>query len=94
MTESMDIRGILEHLPQRYPFLMIDRVLECEPGQRILAIKNVSANEPCFLGHFPGRPIFPGVLILPNTHTKTHNYSKTQTTTIFGHHIIRLHRNF
>jgi len=64
MTESMDIRGVLEHLPQRYPFLMIDRVLECEPGQRILAIKNVSANEPCFLGHFPGRPIFPGVLIL------------------------------
>jgi 3-hydroxyacyl-[acyl-carrier-protein] dehydratase len=60
----MDILQVLEHLPQRYPFLMIDRVLECEPGKRIVAIKNVSANEPCFLGHFPGRPIFPGVLIL------------------------------
>jgi 3-hydroxyacyl-[acyl-carrier-protein] dehydratase len=61
---DMDIAQVLEHLPQRYPFLMIDRVLECEPGKRIVALKNVSANEPCFQGHFPGRPIFPGVLIL------------------------------
>lgn len=60
----MDILEVLKHLPQRYPFLMIDRVLEVEPGKRILAAKNISANEPCFLGHFPGRPIFPGVLIL------------------------------
>ena len=63
MTE-MDINQVLEHLPQRYPMLMIDRVRECEPGKRILALKNVSANEPCFQGHFPGRPILPGVLIL------------------------------
>ena len=61
---EMDITKVLAHLPQRYPFLMIDRVLECEPGKRIRAVKNVSANEPHFLGHFPGRPIMPGVLIL------------------------------
>jgi len=61
---EMDITKVLAHLPQRYPLLMIDRVLECEPGKRILAVKNVSANEPHFLGHFPGRPIMPGVLIL------------------------------
>ena len=64
MAENMDIQAILEHLPQRYPFLMIDRVKELEPGKRILAVKNVSANEPHFQGHFPGRPIMPGVLIL------------------------------
>ncbi len=61
---KMDITEVLAHLPQRYPFLMIDQVLECEPGKRILAVKNVSANEPHFAGHFPGRPIMPGVLIL------------------------------
>ncbi len=63
MTE-MDIQQVLKHLPQRYPMLMIDRVKECEPGKRIVALKNVSANEPYFQGHFPGRPILPGVLIL------------------------------
>jgi 3-hydroxyacyl-[acyl-carrier-protein] dehydratase len=60
----MDAQQVLEYLPQRYPLLMIDRVLECEPGKRILALKNVSMNEPHFPGHFPGRPIMPGVLIL------------------------------
>ena len=60
----MDIYQVLEYLPQRYPILMIDKVKECEPGKRIVAIKNVSANEPQFLGHFPGRPIMPGVMIL------------------------------
>lgn len=60
----MDIQEILEHLPHRYPFLLIDRVLECEPGKRLVAIKNVSVNEPMFTGHFPERPIFPGVLIM------------------------------
>jgi len=60
----MDIYEVLQYLPQRYPILMIDKVKECEPGKRIVAIKNVSANEPQFLGHFPGRPIMPGVLIL------------------------------
>ena len=63
MTE-MDIQEILKHLPQRYPMLMIDRVKALEPGKRIVAMKNVSANEPYFQGHFPGRPIMPGVLIL------------------------------
>ena len=61
---QLDIQQVLKHLPQRYPFLMIDRVKECEPGKRIVALKNVSANEPYFPGHFPHRPIMPGVLIL------------------------------
>jgi 3-hydroxyacyl-[acyl-carrier-protein] dehydratase len=61
---EMDIQAVLKYLPQRYPLLMIDRVKECEPGKRIVAVKNVSANEPHFQGHFPGRPIMPGVLIL------------------------------
>ena len=59
-----DIHEVLAHLPQRFPILMIDRVLECEPGKKILALKNVSANEPYFPGHFPHRPVMPGVLIL------------------------------
>ena len=61
---EMDIQEVLRHIPQRYPMLMIDRVKECEPGRRVVALKNVSANEPYFQGHFPGRPIMPGVLIL------------------------------
>jgi 3-hydroxyacyl-[acyl-carrier-protein] dehydratase len=61
---ELNIQEVLQHLPQRYPLLMIDRVLEFDPGKRIRALKNVSANEPQFLGHFPGRPIMPGVLIL------------------------------
>ena len=62
--KAMDIQEVLKYLPQRYPVLLIDRVRECEPGKRIVALKNVSANEPYFQGHFPGRPIMPGVLIL------------------------------
>ena len=61
---EMDIHEVLAHLPQRFPLLMVDRVLECEPGKRIRALKNVSANEPYFPGHFPLRPVMPGVLIL------------------------------
>ena len=61
---EMDILEVLAHLPQRYPMLMIDRIKDIEPGKRIVALKNVSANEPYFQGHFPGRPIMPGVLIL------------------------------
>ncbi|MFA7282114.1 MAG: 3-hydroxyacyl-ACP dehydratase FabZ [Sterolibacterium sp.] len=60
----MDIHQILEHLPHRYPFLLVDRVLECVPGERILALKNVTINEPFFPGHFPHHPVMPGVLIL------------------------------
>jgi 3-hydroxyacyl-[acyl-carrier-protein] dehydratase len=59
-----DIRWILSNLPHRYPFLLVDRVLEIEPRKRIVAIKNVTVNEPFFAGHFPGAPILPGVLIL------------------------------
>ena len=61
---EMDIFEVLRRLPQRYPILMIDRVKECEPRKRIVALKNVSANEPYFQGHSPARPIMPGVLIL------------------------------
>ena len=61
---TLDIYEILQHLPHRYPFLLIDRVLECNPGKSLVAIKNVSYNEPFFQGHFPHRPVMPGVLIL------------------------------
>ncbi len=60
----MDIHAILQQLPHRYPFLLVDRVLECEPGSHLTAIKQVSINEPYFMGHFPRRPIMPGVLII------------------------------
>ncbi|HBL23671.1 MAG: 3-hydroxyacyl-ACP dehydratase FabZ [Syntrophorhabdaceae bacterium] len=60
----VDINEILTLLPHKYPFLLVDRVLEFEPAKRIIAIKNVTVNEPFFQGHFPGRPIMPGVLIL------------------------------
>jgi 3-hydroxyacyl-[acyl-carrier-protein] dehydratase len=61
---GLDIQGILKHLPHRYPFLLIDRVLDYAPGQYLTAIKNVSYNEPYFTGHFPVQPVMPGVLIL------------------------------
>ena len=60
----MDIHEILKKLPHRYPFLLVDRVLEVEPGKRIKALKNVTINEPFFIGHFPHRPVMPGVLML------------------------------
>ncbi len=60
----MDICEVLNHLPHRYPFLLIDRVVECVPGKSLIALKNVTYNEPFFQGHFPQRPIMPGVLIL------------------------------
>ncbi len=60
----MDIHQILKQLPHRYPFLLVDRVLELEKGKRIKALKNVSMNEPFFSGHFPHRPVMPGVLML------------------------------
>jgi 3-hydroxyacyl-[acyl-carrier-protein] dehydratase len=60
----MDIQGILKQLPHRYPFLLVDRVVELERNTSIKAIKNVTFNEPFFTGHFPGRPVMPGVLIL------------------------------
>jgi 3-hydroxyacyl-[acyl-carrier-protein] dehydratase len=60
----LDIFAILKYLPHRYPFLLVDRVLECTPGESIRAIKNVTFNEPHFTGHFPERPVMPGVMIL------------------------------
>lgn len=60
----MDIHEILEHLPHRYPFLLVDRVVELVPGQSIHAYKNVTINEPFFVGHFPHHPVMPGVLIM------------------------------
>ena len=61
-ASGKNIADILKLLPHRYPFLLVDRVLECIPGERIKAIKNVTANEPFFPGHFPGAPVMPGVL--------------------------------
>jgi 3-hydroxyacyl-[acyl-carrier-protein] dehydratase len=61
---SMDIHEILEHLPHRYPFVLVDRVLSLELGKEIVAVKNVSVNEPYFPGHFPYHPVMPGVLIV------------------------------
>ena len=60
----MDIYEILEHLPHRFPFLLVDRVLDYKAGEYLVAVKNVSVNEPFFPGHFPQRPVFPGVLIM------------------------------
>jgi 3-hydroxyacyl-[acyl-carrier-protein] dehydratase len=66
MTEfsGLDINAIMLRLPHRYPFLLVDRVLECQPGRQIRALKNVTYNEPYFTGHFPHRPIMPGVIII------------------------------
>ena len=60
----MDIYEILEYLPHRYPFLLVDKVVDYKPGEYLIAVKNVSVNEPFFPGHFPQRPVFPGVLIM------------------------------
>lgn len=64
MSSVMEIAEIKEYLPHRYPFLLVDRVLELEPEKRIVAIKNVTINEPFFQGHFPHYPVMPGVLIV------------------------------
>jgi len=62
--KTLDIKAILDILPHRYPFVMVDRILDYEVAKHITAIKNVTINEPFFMGHFPGEPVMPGVLIL------------------------------
>ena len=62
--DALDVQQIMQYLPHRYPFLMVDRVVECEPGEHLVGLKNVSINEPYFQGHFPVKPVMPGVLIL------------------------------
>ncbi|WP_206098400.1 MULTISPECIES: 3-hydroxyacyl-ACP dehydratase FabZ [Oleiagrimonas] len=68
MTDAIklpvNVEQIQELLPHRYPFLLVDRVIELEPGERVVAIKNVSMNEPFFQGHFPNHPVMPGVLVI------------------------------
>lgn len=64
LSLPLDIAGIQHLLPHRYPFLLVDRVVELEPEKRVLAYKNVSINEPFFQGHFPGKPVMPGVLVI------------------------------
>ncbi|WP_408871775.1 3-hydroxyacyl-ACP dehydratase FabZ [Entomobacter blattae] len=62
--ELLDIENIMQSIPHRYPFLLIDKMVEVYLGQSAIGIKNVSVNEPCFQGHFPGKPVMPGVLII------------------------------
>lgn len=64
MSITLDILQIQKFLPHRYPFLLVDKVIACEPGVRLLGVKNVTYNEPFFQGHFPQKPVMPGVLIL------------------------------
>ena len=64
MANELDINQVMEYLPHRYPFLLIDKVTEYVPGESLTAVKNVTINEPFFQGHYPSRPVMPGVLIL------------------------------
>ncbi len=64
MEKKYDILGIMERLPHRYPFLLVDRIIDLSPGRKVVALKNVTINEPFFMGHFPKEPVMPGVLIL------------------------------
>ena len=81
METVLGIKQIQEFLPHRYPFLLIDKVVECEPGVRLLGVKNVTFNEPFFQGHFPEFPVMPGVLIIE---------ALAQTACILGLKILKL----
>lgn len=78
------IKDIMNILPHRFPFLLIDRVIELQEGQSVVAVKNITINEPCFQGHFPERPIYPGVLILE---------SMAQTTALISHTLSQIEMN-
>lgn len=88
----MNIEEIFKNIPQRYPFIFIDKVIHLEPAKRIKAIKNVSINEPYFSGHFPGQPVMPGVLILEAlaqasiilARTTHERYQKDDSLTVFA----------
>lgn len=64
MEPIMDVREVMNSLPHRYPFILVDRIIELNPGKKVVGLKNVTINEPFFQGHFPGTPIMPGVLIV------------------------------
>jgi len=64
VKKTIDIQAIMKLIPHRFPFLLVDRVLDYVPSERLTAIKNVTMNEPCFTGHFPDRPVMPGVLMI------------------------------
>ncbi len=85
---GMDIHEVLQHLPHRYPFLMIDRVLTCIPGESLTALKNVTVNEPYFQGHFPNRPVMPGVMILEAMAQATGILAFRTTQTLPSEHLL------
>jgi 3-hydroxyacyl-[acyl-carrier-protein] dehydratase len=78
---AMDMQGILATLPHRPPMLMVDRVLKLEPGKHLVAVKNVTSNEPCLQGHFPNFPLFPGVMVIE---------ALAQAAAILAHHSLKV----
>lgn len=90
MEQELSIKEILSRLPHRYPFMLVDRIISYQPGESIVALKNVTFNEPFFTGHFPERPVMPGVLILESLaqtcgllNFKTHNVKNNNSNFLF-----------
>ena len=88
MRDEIDIRQVLELLPHRYPFILVDKVLDYEPFEHLHAIKNVTINEPFFTGHFPGNPIMPGVLMLESLAQASAILSNLSRTAAEGHEFL------